>query len=79
MILAAFDRKLKNFIDQVALHPENFEYICSQLNCDKIISTLEYGNFHFTDVPSCIKGLKERRKKRRNFDDDEESFGSETE
>ncbi|GFH58795.1 predicted protein [Chaetoceros tenuissimus] len=74
LILAAFDRKLKNFIDQVGLFPENLGHICSQLNFDKIISNLEDGTFHFTDVPSCIKGLKERCNKRRKFDDDEESI-----
>lgn len=81
LILAALDRKLKNIFGQVAVFPENLEYICKGLNFDKILSDLEDGTFHFTDIPWCIKNIsipsnaKDRRNKRRRPDDDEESIG----
>jgi hypothetical protein len=55
MILCAIDRRIKNFLEKIAIYPEILEYICNKLDFDDIIADLENGKFNFTAIPSFIK------------------------
>lgn len=80
MILCAIDRRIKFFFEDIAIYPENLEYICKKLNFDDIITDLENGKFNFTAIPSFIKKVDQpldpedggnKRRKTRNYEEND--------